>query len=87
MHINCHAGIGKTFLLNSIVSRLRADRKIALCTAIKSIAATDSPRSIAAQCTFKVPVRENPKHPDKLQSKVSHDPGKAKLLRRVSVAI
>ncbi|XP_074364102.1 uncharacterized protein LOC141704837 [Apium graveolens] len=76
-------GCGKTFLWNTIITKLRSDRKIVLPVASSGIAATLLPGGRTAHSRFKIPLKLD----DTSMCSIAQNSDIAELLKRTSLII
>ena len=76
-------GCGKTYLWRTLISKLRAERKIVLPVASSGIAATLMPGGRTAHSRFKIPILLD----DHSMCSISHQSDIAELIKRTSLII
>lgn len=76
-------GCGKTFLWNTIITRLRSERKIVLPVASSGIAATLLPGGRTTHSRFKIPLKLD----ETSMCCISHKSDIAKLLKKTNLKI
>ena len=83
--LDAPGGTGKTYLLNLILAKIRADRNIAIAVALTGIAATLLAGGKTADSTFKLPL--NLSQNEKPTCGISKSTAKGELLRRAQLVV